>query len=241
MSASVAGRRGGAVSRERTIARRALDWIRDSRLARWAWYDHSMTVYSLRLDSFVPGPPDDIVVRDCWEHLQCYQPRRRLPGREAFLAMARGRLEAGEHVYTICEGGQLLAWAWMVPRQRRSWLPAVRQEVQYPDHTCVLYGAYTVAAARCRGFNGRLTHARLADAVQRYGSRYAFTVIARDNVAAVRAKHAVELTPWLELGCRVRFGREQLTRAVLSDLVPVGFAAAAGRSATPGKQTDPPA
>ena len=240
MTASVAvGRRDG-VSRERTLARRTLDWVRASRLARWAWYEHSMTVYSLRLDSFVPGPADATVGRDCWEHLQCYQPRRRLPDRGAFLDMTRERLEAGEHIYSICEDGQLLAWAWMVPDQRKSWLPAVRQEVQYPEHSCVLYGAYTVAAARGRGLNGRLTQARLADAILRYGARYAFTVIARGNAPAVRAKHATGMTPWLELGCRVRFGREQLSHAVVSDVVAVGFDASAGRPETPGTQTNAP-
>lgn len=241
MTASLAVGSRDRVSRERTLARRTLDWVRASRLARWAWYEHEMTVYSLRLDSFVPGPADAAVGRDCWEHLQCYQPRRRLPGREAFLALARERLESGEHVYSVCEDGQLLAWAWMVPNQRKSWLPAVRQEVHYPEHSCVLYGAYTVATARGRGLNGRLTQARLADAILRYGARYAFTVIARDNAPAVRAKHATELTPWLELGCRVRLGREELTRKVLSDVDSAGLEADARRPATPGRQTDPPA
>lgn len=241
MTASLAVGRRGQVSRERTLARRALDWVRASRLARWAWYEHEMTVYSLRLDAFVPGPADATVGRDCWEHLQCYRSRRRLPGREAFLAMTRERLEAGEHVYSICEDGQLLAWAWMVPDQEKSWLPAVRQEVHYPEHSCVLYGAYTVGAARGRGLNGRLTQARLADAILRYGARHAFTVIARDNARAVRAKHATGLTPWLELGCKVRFGREQLSRKVLSEVDATGPEATALGPAIRGARTDPPA
>lgn len=239
MTASLADLRRDRVKRERTLARRVRDWVRASRLARWAWYQHSMTVYSLRLDSLDPDPADATVGRDCWEHLQRYQPRRRLPDRDAFLAMARQRLEAGEHVYSICEDGQLLAWAWMVPDQHKSWLPAVHQEVQYPDHSCVLYGAYTTAVARGRGLNGRLTHARLADAVVRYGARFAFTVIARGNAAAVRAKHGTGLTPWLELGCRVRFGREQLTRTVLSDAGPVELRAAAAHPAGLIPPTDP--
>jgi hypothetical protein len=95
----------------------------------------------------------------------------------------------------------------------------VRQEVRYPDRSCVLYGAFTTPAARGRGLNGALAHARLADAVGHYGAAFVFTAISTVNDAAVEAKKGIELTPWLELGCRVRFGRQQLTRRVLNDVV----------------------
>lgn len=206
-------------SSESSAASRAIDWLRDSRAGRWLWYQHALTVYSFGLQPTHGARSPARVEKDSWADLQCYRKAHGQPTRDAFLAMSRQRLEAGEHVYTVCEKHELLAWGWMVPNQRQSWFPAVRQEVRYPDRSCVLYGAFTTPAARGRGLNGALAHARLADAVGHYGAAFVFTAISTVNDAAVEAKKGIELTPWLELGCRVRFGRQQLTRRVLNDVV----------------------
>jgi hypothetical protein len=197
---------------------RAIRRLRDSRLGRWFWYQHALTLYSFGLQPSHAARSLARVEKDSWTDLRCYRKVHGQPTRDAFLAMSRQRLEAGEHVYTICEHDELLAWAWMVPNQRRSWFPAVRQEVLYPDHSCVLYGAFTMPAARGRGLNGALAHARLADAVANYGAAYVFTAISTANEAAVVAKKGIVLTPWLELGCRVRFGRQHVTRKMLNDV-----------------------
>lgn len=204
---------------ESAAASRAIHWLADSRLGKWFWYQHALTVYSFGLQPSRAARSPARVEKDSWTDLQCYRKAHGQPARDAFLAMSRQRLEAGEHAYTVCEHGELLAWAWMVPNQRRSWFPAVRQEVRYPDRSCVLYGAFTMPAARGRGLNGALAHARLADAVGHYGAAYVFTAISTANDAAVGAKKGIELTPWLELSCRVRFGRQQLARRVLNDVV----------------------
>lgn len=204
---------------ESAAASRAIAWLRDSRVGRWLWYQHALTVYSFGLQPSHAARSPAKVEKDSWTDLHCYRKVPGQPTRDAFLAMSRQRLEAGEHVYTVCEGGELLAWAWMVPNQRRSWFPAVRQEVLYPDRSCVLYGAFTIPAARGRGLNGALAHARLADAVGSYGAAHVFTAISTANEAAIVAKKGIVLTPWLELSCQVRFGRQQVARRVLSDVV----------------------
>lgn len=197
---------------------RVLDWMRDSRLGRWLWYQRTLIVYSYGLQASLDDPMSAQVAKDSWAHLERYRKERGQPTRVGFLAMSKRRLDAGEHVYTICEHDRLLAWGWMVPNQRRSWFPAVMQEVCYPERSGVLYGAFTVPTARGLGLNGALVRARLADAVHNYGAEYAFTAIAVGNAAAIRAKKGLELTPWLELGCRVRCGRRQLVRRVVNDV-----------------------
>jgi hypothetical protein len=204
---------------ESAAASRAIAWLQDSRVGRWLWYQHALTVYSFGLQPSHAARSPARVEKDSWTDLQCYRKVPGQPTRDAFLAMSRQRLAAGEHAYTICEQGELLAWAWMVPNQRRSWFPAVRQEVLYPDRSCVLYGAFTTPAARGRGLNGALAHARLADAVGSYGAAYVFTAISTANEAAIVAKKGIQLTPWLELSCRVRFGRQEVARRVLIDVV----------------------
>jgi len=188
-------------------------------MGRWLWYQHALTVYSFGLQPSHGARSPARVEKDSWTDLQGYRKVPGQPTREAFLAMSRQRLEAGEHVYTVCEHGDLLAWAWMVPNQQRSWFPAVRQEVRYPDRSCVLYGAFTMPAARGRGLNGALAHARLADAVGSYGAAYVFTAISTANEAAIVAKKGIVLTAWLELSCSVRFGRQHVARKVLNDVV----------------------
>jgi hypothetical protein len=204
---------------ESAAASRAIAWLRDSRVGRWLWYEHALTLYSFGLQPTHRARSPARVGKDSWTDLQCYRKAHGQPARDEFLAMSRQRLEAGEHVYTVCEDGELLAWAWMVPNQRRSWFPAVRQEVFYPDRSCVLYAAFTIPAARGRGLNGALAHARLADAVGHYDAAYVFTAISTTNEAALVAKKGIVLTPWLELSCQVRFGRQQIARRVLSDVV----------------------
>src|SRR5690606_4113188 len=104
---------------ESAAASRAIHWLADSRLGKWCWYQHALTVYSFGLQPSHAARSPARVEKDSWTDLQCYRKTHGQPARDAFLAMSRQRLEAGEHAYTVCEHGELLAWAWMVPNQRR--------------------------------------------------------------------------------------------------------------------------
>jgi hypothetical protein len=181
---------------------------RKSAAGRWWRYDCTLLVYrNDRPGDIAEATSGAGIGVNCRAHLERYVAEQRQPGRETFLHMCDARLAAGEQVYTICPEGELLAYAWLVPNQERSWLSAVARELRYPPRSCVMYNAYTRPAARGRGYNTLLAAARGADAFRRNGAENVFTSIEAGNDHAVRAKLATGFRPWLEITLRTRLGR----------------------------------
>lgn len=204
--------------------------LRNSALGRWINYDHSLVVFRRARSPYEQIPAGNACVgRDDWSHLEGFESSERWLTRADFLRTCEQRLAAGEHVYTVAEGGRLLAYGWLVPHQERSWFPAVHQELRYPDRASVMYNAYTHPAARGRGFNTLLAAQRIADAFGPFAADAVYTAVNMGNEFAKRAKLAVGMEPWLELGCRTRLGRTQTSRRALVD----GGAVGANPSAAP--------
>lgn len=84
------------------MVRDMLGWVRSHR---------QIHVLACRPAREITAPSN--VRRDCIADLLCYQPRASDPSREAFLATAMARLEAGQHSYTVREGNRLIACAWL--------------------------------------------------------------------------------------------------------------------------------
>lgn len=198
-----------------TLERSATAW-RKSAAGRWWRYDCRLVIYRAERPAEPVDPVgSELVGRNCREHLERFVPVHRHLDRNSFIRTCEQRLEAGEQVYTICPGDFLLAYAWMVPNQERSWLSAVQVEQRYPPRVCVLYNAYTAPEARGRGYNKLLTRARVADAFLRYDASAVFTAIRARNEYAIRAKLATGFQPWKEITLRTRMGRCTRTERVL--------------------------
>lgn len=197
-------------SQDRSFVARLLRAWRKSGAGRWWRYDCTLIVYRMDRPPQPRSPdPGSGVGRNCGEHLERYVSAGQYVGRDRFLRTCAARIAAGEHVYTVCPADRLLAYAWMVPNQARSWMSAVQLELRYPPHSCVLYNAYTLPEARGRGYNTLLARERLADAYLRFGAEVVFSSVEAGNDHAARAKLAVGFRPWREITFSTRLGRSR--------------------------------
>ena len=189
------------------FARGARAWRR-SAAGRWWRYDCTLIVYRIDRPNDTAGldPVGDVVGRNRRDHLERFARGAQHLDRSAFLSTCERRIAEGEQVYTVCHGEVLLAYAWLVANQARSWLSAVGCELRYPERSCVMYNAYTLPEARGRGYNALLSRARIADAFLRFGAASVFTCVDADNEVAARAKLATGFRPWKELGLSTRRG-----------------------------------
>lgn len=191
--------------------------LRNSGLARWLRYDYTLIVYRrLREPQQQALERSPRVRRDDWAQLERFERTEHWLRRKDFLRTCEQRLAAGEHVYTIADDGRLLAYGWLVPHQKRSWFPAVCQELLYPAGAAVLYNAFTHPAARGRGLHTLVTEERIADAFQVFDADAAYTAVNTANDAARHVKHSTGMEPWLELSCRIRLGRTLVSRRPLA-------------------------
>ena len=204
---------------ESSIARGARLW-RKSAAGRWWRYDCTLIVYRIDRPEDTAGldPVDDVVGRNRRDHLERFPKHAQHLDRGVFLSTCERRIAAGEQVYTVCPGEVLLAYAWMVPNQSRSWLTAVRRELRYPERSCVMYNDYTFPGVRGRGYNKLLTRARIADAFLRFGAASVFTSVEAGNEFAARVKLTSGFRPWKELGLSTRSGRSiRIERGLCAD------------------------
>jgi hypothetical protein len=118
---------------------------------------------------------------DSWDDLQTYVPG---PGesREALLTLWRGRLDAGEHVYTRTENGCLATYGWMIERQSSCFLTDVRQQMDMPEAPAVLYDFFTAPEFRNRDFYPQLlVHSVRHTAASVPGIRWIYMTVRADD------------------------------------------------------------
>jgi hypothetical protein len=218
------------------VARGARAW-RKSAAGRWWRYDCTLIVYRIDRPEDTAGldPVDVVVGRNRRDHFERFAKHARHLDRGTFLSTCERRILAGEQIYTVCPGEVLLAYAWMVPNQSRSWLTEVRRELRYPERSCVMYDAYTFPEARRRGYNTLLVRARIADAFLRFGAVSVFTSLVAGNEWATRAKLATGFRPWKELGLSTRRGRSiRIERDLCADgAAHEGYLSSAGAAIPP--------
>jgi RimJ/RimL family protein N-acetyltransferase len=141
------------------------------------WQLDEYRVYRYRLAELEPpaSARNCPVRRDHAPDLELYVPTPPwfLP-KETFLAVARARLAAGDHVYTIVAGERLMHYAWLADCRDTTLVQEVDQTLHYAIPGAVLYDAYTRPDARGRGLHTRSMTARLRDAQALAGARWAY-------------------------------------------------------------------
>jgi len=129
----------------------------------------------------LPDSPD--ISRDRWEDLELFVPTEPRHEREAILEDWRQRRARGEHVYTKIEDGRLAAYGWVVERQKTMRLDWVKQAVDLPDGSAVIYDFYTLPEYRHRDFYQRLLMHAMQDAARMPGTQWiALSILGNDTV-----------------------------------------------------------
>lgn len=141
------------------------------------WHRDEFRIYRYRLAEWpaarAEGRP--VVSRDRTADLELYMPSGPwwLPKRK-FLKTAAERLAAGEHVYTVTAGRRLLHYAWLADARELMSVQEVDQTFHFAIPGAVLYDAYTMPDARGRGHQAASMIARLRDARELAGARWAY-------------------------------------------------------------------
>jgi CelD/BcsL family acetyltransferase involved in cellulose biosynthesis/GNAT superfamily N-acetyltransferase len=121
--------------------------------------------------------------KDRWEDLDLFVPTEPRHVREDVLADWRQRRARGEHVYTRVEDGRLAAYGWVVERQKTMRLDWVKQAVDLPDHSAVIYDFYTLPEYRHRDFYQRLLMHAMQDAARMPGIQWiCLSILGSDQV-----------------------------------------------------------
>ena len=163
--------------------------------------------------------------RNDWDDLTCFQQTERWLSRDAFLAMARERLDEGIWGYTLAEDGVLLYYAWVRHDVPRSVFPYVGQTVAFPPHTATSYAGYVHPKGRGRGlFTEGLRHF-LGDTFNHTGSQRLFAGVEGHNRAALRCHEQAGFTHVATLSTQHRLGSATSSGALEPDHVGLALTA----------------
>ena len=81
--------------------------------------------------------------RDRLDDLLKYEYRAPFLNRQGFLSRALLRLEDGQHVYTLVQGGRLLHSGWVAPAQGEAFREETDTDYAYPERSLVLHDFYS--------------------------------------------------------------------------------------------------
>ena len=159
-----------------------LSWEKVRRRARRTFYHFAEDrIYRVPVEEALEFEEVPEFHFDSWDDLQTYVPG---PGesREALLTLWRGRLDAGEHVYTRTENGCLATYGWMIERQSSCFLTDVRQQMDMPEAPAVLYDFFTAPEFRNRDFYPQLlVHSVRHTAASVPGIRWIYMTVRADD------------------------------------------------------------
>jgi ribosomal protein S18 acetylase RimI-like enzyme len=185
-----------AVTRERRIFGRNVDpmidrWRQQVRRVTWRAIQRRVTrlfryraeerTYRISPEEAIDLPASTDFARDRWADLELFKPSEPRHTREACLQDWRERLNRGEHVYTRVEDGRLAAYGWVVERQKVMQASWVRQSVDLPDDSAVIYDFYTLPEYRHRDFYQRLLMHAMQDTARIPGTRAIYLSIRADD------------------------------------------------------------
>ena len=131
----------------------------------------------------------ECIATDNLQHLDLYQPAETWQSKESFVRTALQRMESGEHIYTVVEGGKLLHYGWLVESQERAFFDEVDQFFAYPEPGAVLYDFYTHPSARGRGLYQQSIDTMLAEARNMFGAECVYISCLADNAPS---RHVIE-------------------------------------------------
>lgn len=164
-----------------TLTRIAQSRINDTRELRIYTYDleRARTLVSTRT-----------MKKDCLEDLLLYHPAESWqPVESEFLGQAWSNIEAGQHVYTYADAGELQHWGWLIPQQRKSILDEVGQTLYLPANSAVLSSYHTQPAARGKGLYRMSLTQMIRDAAEIPGVEHIFIYVLANNAPS---RHVIE-------------------------------------------------
>lgn len=166
------------------LFQRLLTRFANSGPMRWLHSERYLLLHAIEVAQAQPVGADDLHVNALDDLAYFEQTERWLPC-EAVVAEARRRIEEeGMRLYTAVARGVLVHYGWLVPRQKRSWFPYVRQHYDDPEGTAVLFNAYTHPLARGTGLHTRSMMRRIAEGAAQPGARWVYTAIESHNQAS---------------------------------------------------------
>lgn len=191
--------------------------IANSSGIRWLYSERYLLLHAIQAERVNIEKINEFNVNTI-DDLAGFEQTERWLTRESFLTEAKRRIEEdGMLLYTVVAHGVLVHYAWLVPRQSRSWFPYVQQYYDYPENTAVLFNAYTHPAARGTGLHSRSMMRRVRDGATQPGARWIYTAIESHNriSRATAARCGLECVDVLYE--RTRFGRVQRGRLSPTD------------------------
>jgi CelD/BcsL family acetyltransferase involved in cellulose biosynthesis/GNAT superfamily N-acetyltransferase len=151
--------------RKALLIMRKLNFDRVSRVTRtWMREDREYRIYKLERFQAAGCTPDPEIRRNQVRDLLGFHPDESWQDRGAFLGEAGRRLENGDQVFTLSEGGRLLHYGWLTLHPKQSVITEVQQSVDLPERCAVLWDFYTAHAYRGRGAYKRSLNHMLAHA-----------------------------------------------------------------------------
>ena len=146
-------------------------------------YEAEERTYRMSRAEAADLPADTDFARDRWADLDLFVPSEPRHVREDVLSDWRQRRARGEHVYTRVEDGRLAAYGWVVDRQTTMRLAWVKQAVELPRNSAVIYDFYTLPEYRHRDFYQRMLMHAVQDAARIPGIEWiCLSVLASDRV-----------------------------------------------------------
>jgi RimJ/RimL family protein N-acetyltransferase len=152
-------------------------------LWRRVWRRCELCVYVFPAARLSALPHPRRLQRDRWDDLERFERTSRHfqlePG--AFRASVSDRRTQGHHLYTFVDGGRLLHYGWLMPRQVVGDDERVRMKIYPEPDSAALYDFYTHPDARGRGLYTQALQQMVHDAIEREGASQVYIYVNDDN------------------------------------------------------------
>jgi GNAT superfamily N-acetyltransferase len=150
------------------------------RLARKFWYtEMEERMYRVSAAEGLEMPESPDFGRDRWEDLFLYQSVDAREVRDEVLAEWRSRLDRGWHVFTKVEDGRLVAYGWLVDRQKIS--RCAGQTFELPDDCALIYNYFTLPEYRNRDYYQRMLIHAIHEGAKVPGTRWVYMGVPFDD------------------------------------------------------------
>lgn len=202
---------------------RLMNWVRKQPAVVKTWSTHRLHLFAIDREAGGGFGSELPFRRNHWPDLVLFEPTERWLTREAFIASAKQRLEAGEDVYTLVEDGRLVAYGWLKRDNRNSRYAYVDQTVNFAPGSAVIYNGFVHPAARGRRLHQECQRFRIGDLFADPAARYVYSAVEEPNRAARKSAERTGLRPQAVLETRMRFGRARKSAVRLPGAYPIGF------------------
>ncbi len=197
-----------------------IEWLKKQPAVVRLWSTRRLHLFAIARED-APAPSVDLrFQRNHWPDLEAFEQTERWLTRSAFLASARARLDEGEDVYTLVEGGRLVCFGWLKRDCREGRYSYVDQLVSFPSGSAVIYNGWVHPAARGRRLHQAAQLCRIAATFADPNGRYVFSAVEDANAAAYKSAARAGLRPQAVLETRTRFGRKRKSVDRMPDAYP---------------------